>query len=83
MDDNQGISSFVEFVRTEAQQVNEVVSDPPSLADVIGSSILIDGTTEPIPQGDYSLLRGLNISSGDRVLCISAGGTYVIVGVVE
>ncbi len=83
MEANQGISSFVHFVRGQASGMDKTFSDPSLLGSMVGSSLQVDGTSELIPTGDYSIIRGTSVSSGDRVLCIPAGGVYVIVGVVD
>ena len=83
MENNLGISNFVHFLRGQARGMDEIASDPALLGSIVGSSLQVDGTSELIPDSDYAILRGVSVASGDRVLCIPAGGAYVIVGQVE
>lgn len=78
--DNQGISDFVQFVRDEAKEMDIIAEFPPTLGTISGTNLKIDGFSETIPPSGYMTMKNLSISSGDRVLCIPASGTIVIVG---
>jgi hypothetical protein len=96
LEENKGINAFVRFVRGEAKGVNEFADNPSILGTISGTNLSIDGFSEVIPRSDYLVLEQkvtlnpggiatikLNLDDGDRVLCVPAGSTYVVVGQVK
>lgn len=67
--------------------VNKSNSKPVSGLGNIGKklSLLVDGSSDPIPQGEYSVCKNVSgkLQNGDRVLIVWCGKEPTVVDVVE
>lgn len=84
--DNNGVVRIIKAIRGQSQRIFDLNSQQNMLGTMTATGVYIDAIEDEIPRRDFLFLKLRNDDkpvSGDRVVCLPVGDTFVILGKVE